>query len=133
GRSADSVMRLRVAFETRVGRRERKEIAERGDATMPVCDKMLNRLERGRDFVRNDAVRVEMPSRPVDEHERRAGPLFFVEIRVVAARGNDDDSVDAAIAKRSYELALAARVLIAAPCEDEHVSGTCRILDRTME
>src|SRR2546423_665760 len=74
-----------------------------------------------------------MPGRPVDEDERGAGSLLDIEIRVVVARRNDDDPVDAPVAKRADQLTLAARILVAAAGEDEHVPSTSRVFDRAME
>ena len=81
----------------------------------------------------DDAVCIEMPGRPVDEHERRPGAPLLVEVRVVVARRHDDDPVDAPVAKRADQLALAERVLVAAAGEHEHVAGARRVLDRSME
>src|SRR5205823_2526541 len=71
--------------------------------------------------------------RSVEEHEGGARSLLDVEIRVVVTRRDDDDPVDAPVAKRADQLALAARVLVAAAREDEHVPGASRILDRAVE
>src|SRR5205823_3957201 len=88
---------------------------------------------RAANVVRGDAVRVEMAGRAVDEDESGARPLLDVEIRMVVTRRDNDDPVDAAVAKRFDQLALAAWVLVAAPGEDEHVPGARGILDRTVE
>ena len=52
---------------------------------------------------------------------------------MIVARRHDDDPVDAPIAKRADQLALAARVLVAASREDEDVAGPSRVLDCAME
>ena len=100
---------------------------------MSVREQVLDRFDGASDVVRGNAVCVEMPGGSVDEHERGACALLVIEIRVVVARRNDDDPVDAPLAKRADQLPLAARILVAAAGEDEHVPRTRRILDRTVE
>src|SRR6478609_4654653 len=94
---------------------------------------MLDRRDRAAEVVGDDAVGVEVAGRAVDKDERSAGALLLVEVRMVVARRNDDDPVDTPVAKRTDQLALAARVLVAASGEDQHVPGSSRILDRAME
>src|SRR6266550_170905 len=100
---------------------------------MAVCEEMLHCFDGASQVVRGHAVRIEMPGRSIEEDEGGARSLLDVEIGVVVARRHDDDPVDAPVAKRADQLALAARVLVAASGEDEHVPGTSRILDRAME
>src|SRR2546426_4306290 len=100
---------------------------------MSVREEMLDGVDGASEVVRGNDVRVEMTRGSVEEHEGGARLLLDVEICVVVARRHDDDPVDAPVAKRADQLALAARVLVAASGEDEHVPGTSRILDRAME
>src|SRR5581483_10286253 len=94
---------------------------------------MANRAVRSTAVVRHDTVGIETARRPVDEDERRPGASLFVQIGVIPARRNDDDAVDATLAERSDQLALAHRVLVAAPGEDEHAALARSVLDRAME
>ena len=122
-----------VALQTLLGCCNRGEVAEKGDSPMSVRKEMFDRFDGASDVVRGNAICVEMPGGSVDEHERGACALLVIEIRVVVTRRNDDDPVDAPVAKRADQLPLAAWIFVAAAGKDKHVPRTSRILDRTME
>src|SRR5260370_32373374 len=99
---------------------------------MPVSKETLDRDDRTAEVVRDDRVGVEVPRRPVDEHESRSRSLFFEQIGVIAAGRNDDDSVYASVAERSDQLALPQGVFVAASGEDEHAACASKVFDRPM-
>ena len=74
-----------------------------------------------------------MDGRAVDEHERRSAPSVLVQIAVILAGRDDDETVHSPLPKGSDERAFAIGVLVAAAREDEDSSVARRILDRPVE
>ena len=100
---------------------------------MAVRKEMIHCFDGASQVVRSHAVRVEMPSRSVEEHEGGARLLLDVEIRVIVARRHDDDPVDAPVAKRADQLTLAVGILVAAAGEEENATLAGRVFDGAMK
>jgi hypothetical protein len=100
---------------------------------MTTFEEVGDGSSRAAEVVGDDGVGIEVAGGAVDEDERRAGPLLRIEIRVVVTRRHDDDPVDAPVAKRLDQVALALRVLVAAAREDEYAPLARRVLDGTVE
>ena len=109
------------------------EVAQEADTQVLPFQQMPDGVSRAAEVVRDDAVRVEMPRPPVDEHKRSPGAAFLVQIGVVGTCGNDDEPVYAALPERADQLPLALRILVAAPREDEDATLARGILDRAMK
>src|SRR5262245_46380557 len=94
---------------------------------------MLRCRARAAEVVRDDAVRVEVHRRPVDEDEPGSASPVLVEVPVIVTRRDDDQAVDAPLVERSDQLAFAMRVLVTAAGEDENAAFPRGVLDRTVK
>jgi hypothetical protein len=90
-------------------------------------------LGRTAEIVGDDAVGVEVARPAIDEHERRPGTPILVEVAVIVTRRDDDDPIDASLAERPDQLALALGILVAAAGEDEDTTLARRVFDRAVK
>src|ERR1041385_4861914 len=100
---------------------------------MSVSEQMADGVLRAALVVGDNAVRVKVTRRSVDEYQSCSRSALVVEVRVIVAGRDDDDPVDASLAKRADQLALSLGILIAGAGEDEYSSLSCSILHGPME